>query len=107
MKAILNKITSSRKARNMSVEDDDVVKAFSVLLQSITDEWILKNLSLDIIVNKYNTIVAQAKANKANGNGTRQKVSPRTDGESVLAGQSAAVINDIAKADEYYYNGGE
>ena len=107
MKAILNKITSSRKARNMSVEDDDVVKAFSVLLLSITDEWILKNLSLDIIVNKYNTIVAQAKANKANGNGTRQKVSPRTDGESDLAGQSAAVINDIAKADEYYYNGGE
>lgn len=40
-------------------------------------------------------------------NGARQKVSSRSDAESVLAGQSAAVINDIAKADEYYYNGGE
>ena len=107
MKAILNKIISSRRARNMSVDDDSVVGAFSALLQSITDDWILKNLSLDLIVSKYNTIVAQAKANITNGNGARQKVSTRAGGESVLAGQSAAVINDIAKADEYYYNGGE
>ena len=107
MKAILNKITSSRRARNMAIDDDSVVGAFSALLQSITDDWILKNLSLDLIVNKYNTIVAQAKANKTKGNGARQKAGTRSDGEGVLAGQSAAVINDIAKADEYYYNGGE
>ena len=91
----------------MAIDDDSVVGAFSALLQSITDDWILKNLSLDLIVNKYNTIVAQAKANKTKGNGARQKAGTRSDGEGVLAGQSAAVINDIAKADEYYYNGGE
>lgn len=104
MKAILSKITSSRKAKNMAVDDDSVVSGFSSLLESITDEWILKNLSLDLIVNKYNTIVAQAKAN-INSNGTREKNNRQAASTHVLAGQSAAVIDDIAKADEYYDNG--
>ncbi|MGM9778965.1 MAG: hypothetical protein ACI3ZD_11620 [Prevotella sp.] len=67
MDAITKKIIYSRSQRNMSVEEDDIVNALSAFLNSISDQWILRNFSVTNINSKYNEIVAQAKANISNG----------------------------------------
>ena len=66
MDALTKKIIYSRSQRNMSVEEDDIVQALSAFLNSISDQWILKNFSVTNINSKYNEIVSQAKANLSN-----------------------------------------
>ena len=95
--------TTSRKAKGLSTGDDEVVAAFSVFLETITDEWILENFSLGIIVKNYNQLVAQARAGKKNKNG-KAKAGNTQNGAGQLDRQMQAIADDIAKADEYYYH---
>ena len=70
MGSLTKKLIHSRKEKNLSTSDDEVISALQVFLSLIRDEWILKNFSVTNIDSKYNEIVAQAKAtknNKSNG----------------------------------------
>lgn len=104
MKSLLGKLTSSRKSKNLPLDDDSVVSALEVFLNAITDEWILEHLSLDIIVKNYNRIVAQARAHKQNKNGTNTQANAhQSTSANIIERQRAACVNDLAKADELYY----
>ena len=70
MSQLVSKIKYARQGRNKSIEDEDIKDAFGQLLNSIVDEWILKNFSVPNINNKYNEIVAQAAKSKTIQNGT-------------------------------------
>lgn len=76
MDALTKKIIFNRTQKNMGVEVDEVMKAFEVLLDSIQDEWLLKNFSVTNINSKYNEIVAQARAAKSGGRGTKENGVP-------------------------------
>ena len=103
MKNLTGKITSSRKTRGMPLDDDSIVDGLSQFLESITDQWILEHLSLDIIVKNYNRIRSQAWAEKSKNNGTNSTNPQGSTGASIVDRQRAACENDIAKADELYF----
>lgn len=63
MDALTKKIIHSRKQKGMSIEDSAVLEGLEALLNSITDQWLLKNFSVTSINGKYNEIVAQARSN--------------------------------------------
>ena len=88
MESLTKKIIFSRTQKNMSVENEDVIKALESLLLSISDEWILKNFSVTNVNSKYNEIVAQARAIRKNNygnNNTSNQQAARTAGEEALA----------------------
>ena len=58
MSSILNAIKNGRKRKGLDNSDDNVLNALRFLLESISDQWILSNLSVSIIFSKYNEIVA-------------------------------------------------
>lgn len=64
MSQLLQKIIFSRTQKKMSVDDDSVLSALQVFLQSIKEGWIFENFSATNINSKYNEIVSQAR--KAN-----------------------------------------
>lgn len=59
---LLEKIKHARIRKGMGVAQSELVQAFQLFLESITDKWILENFSISVINSKYNEIVAQAKA---------------------------------------------
>ena len=83
MDALTKKIIFSRKERGMSIDDNEVMKALQALLDSIKDQWMLKNFSVTNISSKYNEIVAQAKA-ELNRNSNDKK--NRHDGQDKRRG---------------------
>lgn len=88
MDALTKKIIHSRQQRGMSIVDDDVLKALTAFLNSITDPWLLKNFSVTSINGKYNEIVAQAKAaanNVSNGTNQSNKEARAKDAASIIA----------------------
>lgn len=86
MDALTKKITYSRSQRDMPCEDDDIVKALTAFLNSITDQWILKNFSVTMINNKYNEIVSQAKANIINDRDSKGHQDKRRGSEVTATG---------------------
>ena len=98
MDSLTKKIIYARKQKNMPTEDDDVIKAFVVLLDSIVDPWVTKNFSVTNINSKYNEIVAQARAavTSGKGNGTNQstKEARANDAASIIARLAAQEGND-------------
>lgn len=86
MDSMTKKIIYSRQQKGMSVETEDVLKALEVFLESVQDEWILKNYSVTNINSKYNEIVAQARANMNNdGKKDRNKLSDKRRGTEATA----------------------
>ena len=86
MGSLTKKIVFARKQKNMSTEDEDVIKALVALLDSITDQWMLKNFSVTNIDSKYNEIVAQAReALTSKNNGNKQGGTDRRRGNEVTA----------------------
>ena len=88
MDALTKKIIHSRKQKGMSVGDDDVMAGLNAFLNSITDQWLLKNFSVTSINGKYNEIVAQAKAAKHNrnhGTDNNQKAERAAEAASIIA----------------------
>lgn len=88
MDALTKKIIYSRQQKGMSVEFEDVLKALGSLLESVRDEWILKNFSVTNVNSKYNEIVAQAKAalnHKGNDKENRFGVQDKRRGNEVTA----------------------
>lgn len=88
MDALTKKIIHSRQQRGMSIEEDDVLKALTAFLNSITDPWLLKNFSVTSINGKYNEIVAQARAaanNVSNGTNKSNKEARAQDAASIIA----------------------
>lgn len=88
MDALTKKIIYSRRQKGMGVEVEDVLKALGALLESVRDEWILKNFSVTNVNSKYNEIVAQAKAalnHKGNGKENRFGVQDKRRGNEVTA----------------------
>lgn len=69
MTQLLQKITFSRKQKEMPVDDDSMLYALEMLLSSIREGWIFENFSVTNINSKYNEIVSQAK------NGNNRKLS--------------------------------
>jgi biotin operon repressor len=102
IKDILSKITYSRshKTPPQAIDEDSVLNAFKVFINSIQKSWVKDNFSLPTINSQYNNIITEivnlrngrTKSNHSQGAGTEQ-----------LARQMQTVVNDIAKADEYYY----
>lgn len=104
IKQLFQKIAHSRsnRASPLPVDEDSLVEAFGKFLRSINKAWILNNFSLPKINSQYNDIIAEIKNNRNNGAG--KSISQTTSvGAAIIANQKATVVNDIAKADEYYY----
>ena len=77
MSQLLKKISFSREKKNMSTDNDSMIKALEAFLYSIKDTWILEHFSVTIINSKYNEIVASVKDSKlnqghTNGNNSRK-----------------------------------
>ena len=72
MKKLLDKLKSSRKVKELPTDDDSVVSALPVFLESINDQWILERLSVALLVRNYNQIVKNARANKNRANGSNR-----------------------------------
>lgn len=89
MDALTKKIIFSRKQKGMSIEEEDVLQALTLFLNSITDPWLLKNFSVTSINGKYNEIVAQAKAavanRKFNGDNKSNKEARAKDAADIIA----------------------
>ena len=63
---ILFKIQKKHEAKNIPKKenyDSEIIEGFLFILNSITDEWMLRNLSLAIIDSKFNQIFSNLKAN--------------------------------------------
>lgn len=61
MSQLLQKLTFSRKQKNMPGDNDSVLYALQVFLSSIREGWIFENFSVTNINSKFNEIVAQAR----------------------------------------------
>ena len=89
MDALTKKIIHSRQHRGMSIGEDDVLKALTAFLNSITDPWLLKNFSVTNINGKYNEVVAQARVaatnRNSNGNNQSNKEARAQDAASIIA----------------------
>lgn len=88
MESLTKKIIHSRKQKGMSIEDADVIEGLKAFLNSIADQWVLKNFSVTSINGKYNEIVAQARAalnTKSNGTDIRQSGQDKRRGSEVTA----------------------
>lgn len=85
MDSLTKKIIFSRQKKGMSVETEDVVKALELFLESVQDEWILKNFSVTNINSKYNEIVAHARAKLTNGKTDRQSSTDKRRSTEVTA----------------------
>lgn len=98
MDSLTKKIIHSRQQKGMSTEDDDVLKALVVFLNSITDPWLLKNYCMTRINGKYNEIVAQARAavnnNSNNGNNKSTSKERAQDAASIIANLAAQEGSD-------------
>jgi len=98
MDALTKKIIHSRKQKGMSVEEEDVLKALTAFLNSITDPWLLKNFSVTSINGKYNEVVAQARAAITNGNSNgvnkSNKEARAADAASIIARLAAQEGSD-------------
>lgn len=73
MKYLIQKIRKARGDRGQPTDDESIVAAWSALLESISDQWMLEHLSIVNINSKYNEIVASAKRDRTNGTGGKQK----------------------------------
>ena len=67
MKRLIKKITFARKSKNMAIDDNSIVSAFGLFLQSIDKAWINDNFTVTIIDSQYNAIISEIK-NKRNEN---------------------------------------
>lgn len=85
MGGLTKKIIFARKRKGMSVEEGDVLEALASLLESIADEWLLKNFSVTNINSKYNEIVAQARAKLNYGKTDRQDIQDKRRSSEVTA----------------------
>jgi len=105
IKDVLSKITYSRKHKNppQPIDDDSVLSAFTFFIQQIQKSWIRDNFSITKINSQYNEIIAEIK-NSRNGTGKQFNTQEQARAD-ILANQRAAIIDDIAKADELYYKG--
>jgi len=91
LNSILKKIKYNREMKSMPNDDNSVTDAFRTFLNSIRDEWILKNYSMSNINSKFNEIISQAK----NGR-TKQKIDRPTQEELSAAidiGMALAAAN--------------
>lgn len=79
MKKLLDKLKSGRKVKGLSVDDDSVLSALPVFLDTISDKWVMEHLSVSVIASKYNELVAQAKAAKTNSNYGQQNRTNNAD----------------------------
>jgi hypothetical protein len=80
MKLILNMLRYARKQKGLPDTDEGVLEALHVLLNSITDKWIIENMSVSIVLNKYNAIVYNAR----NGSAERNSSDKRRANEAVV-----------------------
>ena len=64
MSSLLKKLKFQREKKNLPIDDQGVLNALKYLLDSITDGWILENLSVTNINSKFNEIVSQIMAKK-------------------------------------------
>lgn len=60
MTALLQKLKFQRKQKNMTTDDEGVLKALAYLLKTISDGWLLEHLSVSNINAYFNEIVSQA-----------------------------------------------
>ena len=60
MASILRKLSFLRRNKGFPDDDEDgLLDSLRVLLENITDEWVLKNFSVSVINSKFNEIVNQ------------------------------------------------
>lgn len=98
-KGILQKIKFRRTDRPvpLPVDDDSMVEAFGKFIRSINKSWIINNFSLPKINSQYNDIISEIRSQRSSQYGFQT-----TAAGDMLSRQMQTVINDIAKADEYY-----
>ena len=61
MTKLINALKFRREKKGLPNETSDVINALKIFLESITDEWVLKNYSVSVIFSKFNEIIAKAK----------------------------------------------
>lgn len=103
IKSIFKKIEYNRKNRDkpLPLDDDSLLSAFEQFIRSINKTWIMNNFSLPKINSQYNEIIAEIR--NRNRSSAAGATTQQQRGAEHLARQMSAVVNDIAKADEYYY----
>lgn len=104
IKSIFKKIEYNRKNRDnpLPIDDDSLLTAFGQFIRSINKAWIMNNFSLTKINSQYNEIIAEIR-NRNRPSTSAGTTTQQQRGAEQLARQMSAVVNDIAKADEYYF----
>jgi hypothetical protein len=80
---ILFKIKKKHESKNIPPKanyDSEIIEGFLFLLNSIQDEWLLKNLSMAIIDSKFNNIYSNLKANATKLSATANRKPSKFDG---------------------------
>lgn len=75
VKRIIKKIAYKVKSKtNNDATDQEIINSFSIVLKSIEDDWILANISVNLIDTKLNQLVSQLRNTKqAKANDTRKE----------------------------------
>ena len=107
---LLRKITFSRKNRKvpLTVDDDSILDAFRIFLESINKNWIHSNFSVPKINSQYNEIISEIKNRKPN----EQRGFDQNSANAICsARQKESVLHDLAQAEQEWLerrkNGGD
>ena len=68
IKGISKKLTKAAKDKGLDATPESIAGNFQILLENITDKWILDRMSPTLINSKYNEIISNIKQKKQHGN---------------------------------------
>ena len=73
-KRIIKKIAYKVKAKTQAeATNEEILRSFQIVIESISDDWILANISVNLIDSKFNQLVSQLRNTKqAKGDAERQ-----------------------------------
>lgn len=98
MSQLLDKLTFSRKQKNLPVDDDSVLYALKVFLSSIKEGWIFENFSVTNINSKFNEIIAQIySSNGKNRNFDKQRANETALQQLLSAKAEIGMVDETTK----------
>ncbi|MDR0384527.1 MAG: hypothetical protein LBH60_00445 [Prevotellaceae bacterium] len=86
MRKLIEKLKFQREKKGLENDDDNVLYALKVFLESIRDGWIFENFSVPNINSKFNEIISNAKKNGTNRRNSKAPYSPEELRAIVSAG---------------------
>jgi hypothetical protein len=67
IKNLIPKLENCLKQKDIEITPDETVNTFKMILENITDKWILSNFSLPLINSKFNSILLNVMSSGING----------------------------------------